>query len=68
VLELRMNTYIKPFLADEDGAVTVDWVVLAAGVITLALAATGVVVNGTEDLTKDAEAKLKSQLISTSFN
>jgi Flp pilus assembly pilin Flp len=63
-----MNTCLKTFLIDEDGAVTVDWVVLAAGVITLALAATGVVVNGTEDLTSDADAKLRSQLISTSFN
>ncbi len=63
-----MKTFIKPFLAEEDGAVTVDWVVLAAGVITLALAATGVVVNGTEDLTVDVDNKLRSQLISTSFN
>lgn len=63
-----MNTYLMPFLADEDGAVTVDWVVLAAGVITLALAATGVVVSGTEDLTKEAEAVLRSDLISTTFN
>ena len=63
-----MNTYILPFLADEDGAVTVDWVVLAAGVITLALAAMGVVSNGTEDLTKDVDAKMRSQLISTAFN
>lgn len=63
-----MQTYILPFLSDEDGAVTVDWVILAAGVITLAMAATGVVVSGAEEKTKDVEAKLNSQLISTSFN
>jgi len=63
-----MKTHLLPFLADEDGAVTVDWVVLAAGVITLALAATGVVVNGTEDITTQVDDKLRSPLISTSFN
>lgn len=28
---------IKSFLLDEDGAVTVDWVILAAGVVLLSL-------------------------------
>lgn len=55
------------FLTSEDGAVTVDWVILAAGVIGLALAAMGVVMDGTEDLTNDVDAELSSQLISTSF-
>jgi len=55
------------FWADESGAVTVDWVILAAGVIGLALASMGVVIDGTEDLTNDVDAELSSQLISTSF-
>ncbi|PTX56893.1 hypothetical protein C8N43_1558 [Litoreibacter ponti] len=61
-----MSAALK-FWASEDGAVTVDWVILAAGVIGLALASMGVVMDGTEDLTNDVDAELSSQLISTSF-
>lgn len=32
-------TFIKKFCADESGAVTVDWVVLTAAVVGLAIAA-----------------------------
>lgn len=65
--EFRMTHATRAFLKDESGAVTVDWVILAAGVIGLALASMGVVIDGTEDLTSDTEATLSSQLISTSF-
>ena len=34
-----MMNFIKNFLKDEDGAVTVDWVVLTAAVVGLAVAA-----------------------------
>eukprot|EP00237_Pycnococcus_provasolii_P006599 CAMPEP_0206122598 /NCGR_PEP_ID=MMETSP1472-20131121/2220_1 /ASSEMBLY_ACC=CAM_ASM_001108 /TAXON_ID=41880 /ORGANISM="Pycnococcus provasolii, Strain RCC251" /LENGTH=34 /DNA_ID= /DNA_START= /DNA_END= /DNA_ORIENTATION= len=33
-----MNTFIQNFLKDEDGAVTVDWVVLTAAVVGLGIA------------------------------
>ncbi|WP_299425186.1 hypothetical protein [uncultured Shimia sp.] len=32
-----MNTFIKNFRKDEAGAVTVDWVVLTAGIVGLAV-------------------------------
>jgi Flp pilus assembly pilin Flp len=34
-----MTTLIKNFIADESGAVTVDWVVLTAAVVGMAMAA-----------------------------
>ena len=34
-----MLNFIKTFRADEDGAVTVDWVVLTAAVVGMAIAA-----------------------------
>ena len=55
------------FWKDESGAVTVDWVILAAGVIGLALASMGVVIDGVEDLSSDVDTSLSGQLISTSF-
>ena len=60
--------WIISFALEEDGAVTVDWVILCAGVISLALAAVGVITDGTEDISGDVEGKLKSQLISTTFD
>lgn len=62
-----MLVLMNSFVAEEDGAVTVDWVILCAGVVSLALAAVGVITSGTEDLSGDVEIQMKNQLITTSF-
>ncbi|MFY2824023.1 Flp family type IVb pilin [Ruegeria sp. MALMAid1280] len=43
-----MIKFIKNFRKDEDGAVTVDWVVLTAAVVGLAAVAYTQIGNGTE--------------------
>lgn len=43
----------KSFLAAEDGAVTVDWVVLTAALVGLGLAVISVVSGGVENLSND---------------
>ncbi|MEM7472934.1 MAG: hypothetical protein AAF340_16420 [Pseudomonadota bacterium] len=58
---------LKSFIEDDAGAVTVDWVVLAAVLIGLCLAVMATVGDGTEDLTADLDAQLSSQMISTTF-
>ncbi|MEM7471928.1 MAG: pilus assembly protein [Pseudomonadota bacterium] len=60
---LSFNSFVR----DESGAVTVDWVILTAGVVSLALAAVGVITDGTENYSGDIENKLEEDLISTSF-
>lgn len=45
-----MFNFIKTFRADEDGAVTVDWVVLTAAIVGLGIAVLTTVSNGAEDL------------------
>jgi Flp pilus assembly pilin Flp len=35
--DVDMNAFIQKFFADEDGAVTVDWVVLTAATVALGL-------------------------------
>ncbi len=62
-----MKNAIKRFLGTDEGAVTVDWVILSAGVISLALAAGSVVIDGTEDLSGDIDAELSNPLIKTTF-
>ena len=46
-----MIKFIKNFRKDEDGAVTVDWVVLTAAVVALAGAAYTSIQTGASDLT-----------------
>ena len=45
-----MIKFFKNFRKDEDGAVTVDWVVLTAAVVALAIAAFGMIGENTENL------------------
>lgn len=54
---------IPDFFAAEDGAITVDWVVLTAAVCTLALAAIFSVFNGTEVFGDTVETYLTSRTI-----
>jgi Flp pilus assembly pilin Flp len=46
-----MMKFIKNFGKNEDGAVTVDWVVLTAAVVGLAVAAYSSIETGSSDLT-----------------
>ena len=59
-----MMKFIENFRNDEDGAVTVDWVVLTAAVVGLAVAAYSTISTGTTKLTTDTSTYLKSQDLS----
>ncbi len=50
-----MMGFIKSFCADESGAVTVDWVVLTAGVVAIAMLTFVALADNTETVT-DATA------------
>lgn len=56
-----MINFIKNFSNDEDGAVTVDWVVLTAAVVGLAVAAYGSIKDGAIALTADTATYMGSQ-------
>lgn len=53
-----MKTRINSFLADQSGAVTVDWVVLTAAVVGLGIATVGAVRTGVLSLGDDVEQTL----------
>ncbi|WP_089235328.1 pilus assembly protein [Tropicimonas sediminicola] len=57
----------KTFGGDEDGAVTVDWVVLTAAVVGLGLAAQAVITAGVADLSGDISSQLTTYMIKTTF-
>ncbi|MAZ22731.1 hypothetical protein, partial [Roseovarius sp.] len=45
-----MNKFINTFVKDEDGAVTVDWVVLTAAIVGLGIAGVAAVSDGVDEL------------------
>ena len=53
-----MMNFIKNFRKDEDGAVTVDWVVLTAAVVALAGAAYTSISGGTSTLTSNISTEI----------
>ncbi|NRB05375.1 MAG: hypothetical protein HRU30_19155 [Rhodobacteraceae bacterium] len=56
-----MIKFIKNFRKDENGAVTVDWVVLTAAVVGLAAAAYGSIQSGASDLTSDTKSYIATK-------
>ncbi|WP_137699612.1 hypothetical protein [Marimonas lutisalis] len=56
-----MIKFIKNFRKDEDGAVTVDWVVLTAAVVGLAVAAYSSIESGATGLTASTATYMGSQ-------
>ncbi len=53
-----MLNFIKNFRADEDGAVTVDWVVLTAAIVGLGIAVLASVSGGAQNLAGDIGTEL----------
>ncbi|QBY00577.1 hypothetical protein E2K80_07345 [Rhodophyticola sp. CCM32] len=62
-----MSECFRQFFRDESGSISVDWVVLTAAAVGMAIAATEVVQSGLDDLASDLEAQLRTQQISDSF-
>lgn len=58
---------IEVFIADDSGAVAVDWVVLISGVVGLGMASMSVISGGVEDLAGETQASLVSTDISNGF-
>ena len=55
----------KVFTKEEDGAVTVDWVVLTAALVALALAALSQVESGVTDLSDEIAAVISALSVPT---
>jgi Flp pilus assembly pilin Flp len=60
-----MLNFIKNFRNDEDGAVTVDWVVLTAAIVGLGIAVLSSVSGGTTALGNKISDALETQVVAT---
>ncbi len=58
-----MRVLINRFLNDENGAVTVDWVVLTAAIVGLGVAVIGSIANGALDQANGLGAYVEAQTI-----
>jgi Flp pilus assembly pilin Flp len=56
---------LKTFIHDEDGAVTVDWVVLTAGIVGLCIAAYASIEQETNQLSADVAATVEDWDVTT---
>eukprot|EP00581_Thalassiosira_minuscula_P032361 CAMPEP_0183769750 /NCGR_PEP_ID=MMETSP0739-20130205/22867_1 /TAXON_ID=385413 /ORGANISM="Thalassiosira miniscula, Strain CCMP1093" /LENGTH=59 /DNA_ID=CAMNT_0026009443 /DNA_START=82 /DNA_END=261 /DNA_ORIENTATION=+ len=56
-----MTKFLNKFRKDENGAVTVDWVVLTAAVVGLAVAAYTSIETGAAELTADTDQFLQAR-------
>lgn len=56
-----MIKFFKNFSKDEDGAVTVDWVVLTAAVVALGVAAISTVGGGIETLATNIDTEVSGR-------
>lgn len=66
--EMKLFKLAKKFNNEEDGAVTVDWVVLTAAVVGLGVAALAAVKKGTGKLSTTINNYLSTQSINSTFN
>jgi len=65
---MKLFKLAKKFHAEEEGAVTVDWVVLTAAVVGLGIAALAAIKGGTGALTSKINEHLSGASISTTFD
>ena len=63
-----MLNFIKNFRADEDGAVTVDWVVLTAAIVGLGIAVLTSVGGGTMTASDNASADIVDAATAINFS
>ena len=62
---MKLFELAKSFANDEDGAVTVDWVVLTAAIVGLGVAVMSSVGDGTTSLANEISGNLAGQTIAT---
>ncbi|KAF0675812.1 Flp family type IVb pilin [Profundibacterium mesophilum] len=64
---MKLLKLASKFHRDEDGAVTVDWVVLTAAIVGLGIAVLTSVTTGTQAVTEKISTQLSGTAVTTSF-
>lgn len=59
-----MRYFLPSFFKSEDGAVTVDWVVLTAAIVGFAATGGGVILSATQTLSGNVNAEVTAKTVS----
>lgn len=62
-----MLTHIKTFIAQEEGAITVDWVVLTAAIVGLGVIVITTVARGATDQSSGLNDHLMNKSVTTTY-
>ncbi|MFM2356547.1 MAG: hypothetical protein RLZZ528_2283 [Pseudomonadota bacterium] len=62
-----MQKQLEDFVSGEDGAITVDWVVLTASIVGLGIAAVTAITGNLDTVGDQVDNFLSSQTIATTF-
>jgi Flp pilus assembly pilin Flp len=63
----RLLLHVNGFLRDENGAITVDYTVLAAGAVAMAISATVILTGAIDTLTGRIDSELRERQLNDSF-
>jgi Flp pilus assembly pilin Flp len=64
---MTMQKQLEDFVSGEDGAITVDWVVLTASIVGLGIAAVTAITGNLDTVGDQVDNFLSSQTIATTF-
>lgn len=60
-----MKDQLKTFAREEDGAVTIDWVVLTAAILIMGVTIGGFIVSGSQTMADNTETELSNAVVPT---
>jgi Flp pilus assembly pilin Flp len=63
----RVLTYFNRFLSEEHGAISVDYTVLSAAAVSMAIATTAIVTGGIDNLTQRIDTELRERQLNDTF-
>jgi Flp pilus assembly pilin Flp len=65
--DVRVLTFLTDFFSDEHGAISVDYTVLSAAAVGMAIATTAIVTGGIDNLTQRIDTELRERQLNDTF-
>ncbi|MGI9394291.1 MAG: hypothetical protein ACR2OY_06560 [Boseongicola sp.] len=66
-LDNRFRTALGPFIQDEAGNVTIDWVLVTAGVVSMSVAVMISISTGTQEYSEKMDTALSTRNVTTTY-
>ncbi|MGI9391181.1 MAG: hypothetical protein ACR2O1_14080 [Boseongicola sp.] len=63
----KFRTTFGPFIQDEAGNVTIDWVLVTAGAVSMSIAVMISISNGTQEFSEKMDTELTNRNVTTTY-